>query len=149
MRVLPNILRVFQNLRVMSLKALIGALRFTLKGCLQLFYQFSWQWIILKTFLSIWDTYNDYTKQFRMERVRKNGACFYPKWAIIALYSVNVVMIWLWPVAGIYQSTFKIIRRVCWNYCRLESRAAEAPEKHVLINIIEYYTHKEIDDICL
>ena len=149
-RLVPNIVRIFQNLQVMSVKSMIGSFRISLKIFQHFLIPFSWEWIGLKIVISAWDTINDFSKQFVVNRVYEDKTCFYPRTVIVCLFFIDFLMLWTWPLHDSYaKSTCKVIRRISWNYVKLESRAAEAPGKHVLLHIIQYYTNKELDDICL
>lgn len=135
---LPNIVRILQNMRVYSRKSMIGMTRFILKASLQLMVIYSWQWIVVKLIVSIWDTHNDYKNQFVVPRIfNKDSTCFYPKIVIATLFVVDVCMLWVWPfMSGPPAKTCKVIRRIVWNYVRLESRVAENPRDHVILQII-------------
>ena len=142
-RYFPSTIRIFQNLQVMSVKSMIGTLRMSLKVLQFFLTPWSLEWISLQIIMGVWDSYNDFTSQFVMTRLYENKTCFYPKTVITSLFIINILMIWTWPISdATKKSTAKVIRRICWNYVKLESRAAECPDKQVLLHILQYYTSK-------
>lgn len=87
--------------------------------------------------LAIWETGVDYFKQFKMNRIiLKTGNTFYPKSAILFLFILDSILQWNWYFGGEHKSTLKIVKRIIWNYVKLESRASENPMRVIISNII-------------
>lgn len=54
---------------------------------------------------------------------------------------------WTWVWAGTHSGTFTIVRKVLWNFLRLESRVADLYRKYAVVEIVHLHGSQDLHDI--
>ena len=75
------------------------------------------------------------------------GICIYNSNLILTGFMIITTCQWSWIWAGSYSGNFTIIRKVIWNFLRLESRLSDLYRKYSTVEIIQLHGSKDLHDI--
>lgn len=88
----------------------------------------------MSIFVGVWEIYNNYVNQFGMARVFKNkGICLYPRSFLLTGFIYVSISQFAWAFAGTYGQVWTVIRKIIWNFLRVECRLADLYKKYAVI----------------
>ena len=133
MRNIPLFIRIIQNLKVLTPKSLWAIVRFILIIILSYLPTEHPLWLIIKSVVTCWVIYNDYKYTYRLQRLFKGEFCFFPMYAYLVMFSINIGCRVEWVFRPTFAILITVIRKNIENYFRLESHAAVNPgEQYVM-----------------